>query len=109
MNNRREICREFAEMAVRLYGNDDARTYGEAYHKYVEEKQAEYDRESAASGSPRIDLQKIKYRFVADWEKRLSKAAWQSEAAYERRHEEYIQAFFDEYYESVFSGQTKDK
>ena len=104
MKNRREICRQFAEMAIALYGDDDTRTYGEAYHKYVEEKQDEYDRESAASGSPRIDLQKIRYRFVADWEKRLSKAARLSEAAYERRREEYIQAFFDEYYESVFGN-----
>lgn len=107
MNNRREICREFAEMAMCLYGDDDTITYGEAYHKYVEEKQAEYDRESAASGSQRIDLQKIRYRFVADWKKRLSKAAWLSDAAYERRHEEYIQAFFDEYYESVFSSRDQ--
>lgn len=102
IESKRELCREIAQEVFCLYGDDDTRTYGEALYKYKERKQAELDRKSEMDGSPKVCLQKIKSTFILGWQKQIGK--YSDDTAIDRKYEEYIQAFCDKYFESMFGN-----
>lgn len=102
IESKRELCREIAQEVFSLYGDDDTRTYGEALYKYKESKQAELDRKSEMDGSPKVCLQKIKSTFILGWQKQIGK--YSDDTAIDRKYEEYIQAFCDKYFESMFGN-----
>ena len=102
IESQRKLCREIAQEVFSLYGDDNTRTYGEALYKYKERKQAELDRQAEMDGSPRVCLQKINSTFILGWQKQIGK--YSDENAINRKYEEYIQAFFDKYFESMFDA-----
>ena len=102
IESQRKLCREIAQEVFCLYGDDDTRTYGEALYKYKERKQEELDRKSEMDGSPKVCLQKIKSTFILGWQKQIGK--YSDDTAINRKYEEYIQAFFDKYFESMFDA-----
>lgn len=102
IESKRELCREIAQEVFSLYGDDDTRTYGEALYKYKESKQAELDRKSEMDGTPKVCLQKIKSTFILGWQKQIGK--YSDDTAIDRKYEEYIQAFCDKYFESMFGN-----
>lgn len=102
IESQRKLCREIAQEVFSLYGDDDTRTYGEALYKYKESKQAELDRKSEMDGSPKVCLQKIKSTFILGWQKQIGK--YSGDTAIDRKYEEYIQAFCDKYFESMFGN-----
>ena len=60
----------------------------------------ELDKKSEMDGSPRVCLQKINSTFILGWQKQIGK--YSDENAINRKYEEYIQAFFDKSFESMF-------
>lgn len=105
----REVCRKMAEDLISLYPQDDERNFGEVFHNFINAQQREFDKKSDQGGSPRTDLSKIKFRFVADWRKRINKAEYMSAARGKKVKEEYISAFFKEYFKDVFASDFSER
>lgn len=105
----RDVCRKMAEELISLYPQDDERNYGEVFHNFINAQQREFDKKSDQGGSPRTDLSKIKFRFVADWRKRINKAEYMSAARGKKVKEEYISAFFKEYFKTVFASDFSER
>lgn len=105
----RDVCRKMAEDLISLYPQDDERNFGEVFHNFINAQQREFDKKSDQGGSPRTDLSKINYRFVADWRKRINKAEYMSAARGKKVKEEYISAFFKEYFKDVFASDFSER